>query len=205
MAKEPRPGRVKTRLTPPYTPADAARLAAAALADTLAAVAVAPAQRRIVALDGAPGPWLRPGFDVVPQGRGALDARIAAVLAAVTGPIVVVGMDTPQLTTRLLDLSWARHDAWLGPALDGGFWLLGLAVPDPVLVRGIAMSRPDTGAHLLARLQAARLRIGLLPLLRDVDTATDADAVAALAPWTEFAAAHRELAAPISSALPPGR
>jgi glycosyltransferase A (GT-A) superfamily protein (DUF2064 family) len=187
-------------LTPPYPPAHAARLAVAALADTLAAVAQAAAQSRVIALDGAPGPWVPPGFVVVPQGSGSLDVRIAAVLAGVTGPVAVVGMDTPQVTAALLHLSWARHDAWLGPALDGGFWLLGLAVPDPALVRGIAMSRPDTGAHLLARLHAARLRVGRLPVLRDVDTAADADAVAALAPTTRFAAVHAELAA--SSRLP---
>ncbi|GAB2471058.1 hypothetical protein GCM10027162_78090 [Streptomyces incanus] len=71
IAKEPRPGRVKTRLTPPFTPGQAAELAEAALADTLHAVAATPAARRVLVLDGAPGPWLPPGFDVVPASARA--------------------------------------------------------------------------------------------------------------------------------------
>ena len=72
IAKEPVPGRVKTRLTPPCTPQEAA-----ALADTLHTVLKAPARRRVLALDGTPGPWLPPGYDVVAQSSGGLDERIA--------------------------------------------------------------------------------------------------------------------------------
>ncbi|CAM5579726.1 hypothetical protein SVIOM342S_07620 [Streptomyces violaceorubidus] len=86
IAKQPRPGRVKTRLTPPFTPAEAAALAEAALADTLGAVAATPARRRVLVLDGDPGPWLPPGFDVVPQGAGGLDARLADAFAGCAGP-----------------------------------------------------------------------------------------------------------------------
>ncbi|MDG4866242.1 glycosyltransferase, partial [Streptomyces sp. T-3] len=64
IAKEPLPGRVKTRLTPPFTPVEAAELAEAALTDTLAVVRALPARRRILVLDGRPGPWLPPGFEV---------------------------------------------------------------------------------------------------------------------------------------------
>src|SRR5260370_98208 len=75
IAKEPVPGRVKTRLTPAYTPAEAAELAEAALADTLAAVASVSVTRKILALAGSPGRWLPPGFDVIVQrgggGRGS--------------------------------------------------------------------------------------------------------------------------------------
>ncbi|MGC1756862.1 MAG: glycosyltransferase, partial [Trebonia sp.] len=67
IAKEPRPGRVKTRLTPPFTPQDAASLAEGALADTLAAAAAARMTRHVLALDGAPGDWLPAGFDVIGQ------------------------------------------------------------------------------------------------------------------------------------------
>ena len=81
IAKEPVPGRVKTRLTPPYTPAEAAELAEAALTDTLAAVASAPVARRVLALAGTPGRWLPPGFDVIGQRGGGLDERIAWALA----------------------------------------------------------------------------------------------------------------------------
>ena len=77
IAKEPLPGRVKTRLTPPFTAREAAALAEASLTDTLRAVAATPATRRVLVLDGTPGPWLPPGFDVVPQGPGGLDERLA--------------------------------------------------------------------------------------------------------------------------------
>ena len=193
IAKEPVPGRVKTRLTPPCTPEQAAGVAAAAIADTLAAVAAAPARRRVVVLDGRPGDWLPTGFDVVPQSGGGLDERIADALSRVDGPVLLVGMDTPQVTPELLAVDPAR-DAWFGPATDGGFWALGLAEADPRLVRGVAMSRDDTGALQLARLRDADLDVGMMPELLDVDTAVDADAVAARAPSTRFAAAWRAVA-----------
>ncbi|MDT0433214.1 MULTISPECIES: DUF2064 domain-containing protein [Streptomyces] len=187
IAKEPRPGRVKTRLTPPFTPVEAAALAEAALADTLAAVLAAPARRRVLVLDGAPGPWLPPGFDVVPQRDGGLDERLAAAFAGCRGPALLIGMDTPQVTPELLTVDFAECDAYLGPAVDGGFWALGLAAPDPALLRGVPMSTPHTGAAQRARLDGAGLRVRELPRLRDVDTADDAVRVAAEAPDSRFA------------------
>ncbi|SCE32790.1 hypothetical protein GA0115246_114565, partial [Streptomyces sp. SolWspMP-sol7th] len=98
IAKEPRAGRVKTRLTPPFTPGQAAALAEASLTDTLRTVAATPATRRVLVLDGTPGPWLPPGFDVVPQCAGGLDERLAAAFAGCAGPALLIGMDTPQVT-----------------------------------------------------------------------------------------------------------
>jgi uncharacterized protein len=197
IAKEPLPGRVKTRLTPPYSPQQAARLAEASLADTLHTLAVLPARRRVLVLAGRSGPWLPDdaGFETVPQSRGGLDARIAAAFAGCDGPALLVGMDTPQLTAAhlagpLAPDGFLRYDAWFGPALDGGFWALGMAEPDPALVRGVPMSTDRTGAVQRARLVAAGLRVGDLPVLRDVDTAADAAAIAAEAPAGRFAAAH---------------
>ncbi|MGV9231515.1 TIGR04282 family arsenosugar biosynthesis glycosyltransferase [Streptomyces nigra] len=191
IAKEPRPGRVKTRLTPPFTPEEAATLAEAALADTLDTVARTPARRRVLVLDGTPGPWLPPGFDVVPQSGGGLDERLAAAFAACDGPALLIGMDTPQVTPELLTVDWADCDAYFGPARDGGFWVLGLAEPDPDRLRGVPMSQPYTGAAQRARL--AGLRVRDLPALRDVDTAHDAGLVAADAPGGRFATALTRL------------
>lgn len=188
IAKEPRPGRVKTRLNPPFTPEEAAELAEAALADTLRTVAAAPASRRILVLDGAPGPWLPPGFDVVPQCSGGLDERLADAFAHCTGPALLIGMDTPQVTPELLTVYFTRCDGYFGPAEDGGFWALVLARPDPALMQGVPMSTPLTGAVQREQLVAAGLRVRELPCLRDVDTAADAHAVAALAPHGRFAA-----------------
>jgi len=185
IAKEPRPGRVKTRLTPPFTPQEAAALAEAALADTLDAVARTPAHRRVLVLEGTPGPWLPAGFEVVRQCAGGLDERLAAAFASCEGPALLIGMDTPQVTPDLLTVDFTDCDAWFGPAEDGGFWALGLAEPDPALLRGVPMSVPHTGAAQRARL--AGLRVRDLPRLRDVDTAYDAELVAKAAPGSRFA------------------
>ena len=130
LAKEPVPGRVKTRLTPPFTPAQAAALAEASLADTLAALPV---------------------------------------------PVVLIGMDTPQVTAGLLEaavepLARTMADSAFGPAEDGGFWMLGLRLPDPDLTLGVPMSEPVTGRAQLVRLIQAGLRIHMTPELVDVDT-----------------------------------
>ncbi|MCB5170361.1 DUF2064 domain-containing protein [Streptomyces bambusae] len=195
IAKAPVPGRAKTRLTPPFTPAQAAGLAEAALADTLAAVLATPARRHVLVLDGTPGPWLPPGIEVVPQRGHGLDERLVAAFADCAGPALLIGMDTPQVTPELLApaLAFDGCDAWFGPADDGGFWALGLAAPDPELLIGVPMSAPETGAVQYERLREAGLRTGLLPLLRDVDTAADAAAVAALAPAGRFGTLHRQL------------
>jgi len=192
IAKEPVPGRVKTRLTPHYSPEQAAALAEAALADTLDAVLRCPAERHVLVLDGRPGPWLPLGFDVVPQVAGGLDERLAAAFGACRGPALLVGMDTPQVTPALLAPALegtGRADAWLGPAADGGFWALGLTRPDPELLRGVPMSTPQTGRVQYERLAGAGLSVRLLPQLRDVDTPADAEEVARLVPGSRFAAA----------------
>jgi uncharacterized protein len=198
IAKAPAPGRSKTRLCPPCTPKQAAELAAAALGDTLAAVAAAPARRRIVALDGDPDGWLPRGFELHPQCGGGLGERLGDALVAAGGPALVVGMDTPQLSPALLGLAAARLgepgvDAVLGPALDGGYWTIGLRRPDPAVFHGVPMSSSDTGAAQWSRLAQLGLRTAELPALRDVDTIADAVAVARERPSTRFAAALRRL------------
>lgn len=200
IAKQPVPGKVKTRLAPPCTYEQAATLAAAALADTLHTLLLVPARRRVLVLDGQPGPWLPPGFEIMPQRGGLLDERLAWAFAAARGPALLVGMDTPQVTPDLLAVDWDGADAVFGPAADGGFWALGLRAPDPGLLRGVPMSTARTGAIQRARLVTAGLRVVDLPQLRDVDTAADALAVAREAPQSRFAARARELATALSRA-----
>lgn len=189
IAKAPAPGRVKTRLTPVYSPEEAARLAEAALVDTLAAVLATPAHHRVLVLDGAPGRWLTSGIEVVPQCAGGLDERLAHAFGLCQGPALLIGMDTPQVTPELLTtgLELSTGGAAFGPADDGGFWALGLADPDPALLRGVPMSVPETGAVQRRRLTLAGLTVRDLPQLRDVDTPQDARLVAAKAPHTRFA------------------
>ena len=107
LAKEPIPGRVKTRLAPAVGAAGAARLAEAALIDTLQAVAEAAldgGNRTLLALDGKPGDWVPPGFGVVPQRGTGLAERLAAAFADAAGAALLVGMDTPQITPGDADL-----------------------------------------------------------------------------------------------------
>ncbi|MEU7862794.1 TIGR04282 family arsenosugar biosynthesis glycosyltransferase [Nonomuraea sp. NPDC049141] len=196
IAKEPVPGKVKTRLIPPFTPREAAALAAAALEDTLRTVARVPDARHVLALDGTPGAWLPESFTVLPQRGRGLDQRLAAAFddahRLLPAPIVLIGMDTPQVTPGLLTTALSLlgdHEAVFGPAADGGFWLLGLHVPDPALLLGVPMSEPTTGEVLLRRLTQAGLSVASMPCLTDVDTAADVFAVAALSPRSAFAAA----------------
>ncbi|MEO3889352.1 TIGR04282 family arsenosugar biosynthesis glycosyltransferase [Nonomuraea sp. B5E05] len=196
IAKEPVPGKVKTRLVPPLTPEEAAAVAGAALEDTLRAVAQVPAVRRVLVLDGAPGAWLPSGFTVLPQRGGGLDERLAAAFEdayrLLPVPVVLIGMDTPQVTPDLLAEAVALldgRDAVFGPANDGGFWLLGLRDPDPALLLGVPMSEPDTGEIQLRRMEEAGMSVASLPCLTDVDTMADAIEVAALAPRSRYAAA----------------
>jgi rSAM/selenodomain-associated transferase 1 len=217
IAKAPVPGRVKTRLTPPFTPVQAARLARSALEDTLHAVAAADATAKLLVLDGRPdSAWLPAGFLIVPQVSGTLDRRLNAAFETAAhadpGPVLLVGIDTPQITPGLLDAclptddgTGAGHDAVFGPASDGGFWTLGFRRPREVrlddLLVGVPMSTAETGAFQLRRLREAGLRTRILPELRDVDTAADAEEVAALQPGGRFAATLRSMTA---TALPVG-
>ena len=198
IAKAPAAGRSKTRLCSPCTPEQAAALAEASLRDTIAAIAAAPARRRVVALEGEPDGWLRPGFDLHRQRGNGLAERLGEALAAAGGPALVVGMDTPQLSAPLLQEAARRLtapgvDAVLGPAVDGGYWTIGLRRPDRSVFSGVPMSRADTFVAQRSRLDSLGLRTALLPPLRDVDTIEDAAAVARTSPNTEFAAALRRL------------
>jgi glycosyltransferase A (GT-A) superfamily protein (DUF2064 family) len=211
LAKEPRPGKVKTRLHSCFTPGEAAELAAASLADTIAAVQDSRAERRILAWDGDPAGWSH-GFDVVSQPDGDLGARLAAAFAAaaggtggvsaangrrsaeVTRSTLLIGMDTPQVSPKLLDTTWDGADAVLGLCEDGGFWAIGLRGVNPHRVfEGIPMSTSRTGSAQLARLADLGLRVALLPPLRDVDEPSDAEAVADRFPHLRFSRRYAEL------------
>ncbi|HEY5855811.1 MAG TPA: DUF2064 domain-containing protein [Aldersonia sp.] len=192
VAKAPVAGQVKTRLAPPLSLVEAAHLAAAALLDTLGAVACAPVRHRVVALTGdlAAAELAEDvaaalaGFDVVEQRGATFAARLAhahADTAQRTGvPVLQIGMDTPQLDAELLTrsaetLAGPGVDAVLGPAADGGWWALGLCAADVAAgLTTVRMSTADTGAATLAMLRDRGQRTRLLPELVDVDHPADA-------------------------------
>lgn len=206
IAKAPLPGLAKTRLVPDLGESGAAALARASLEDTLWAVVEASARRRVLVLDGDPGPepsWLPRvagrEIEVFPQREGGLGDRLAGALGD-TGatPALLVGMDTPQITASLLEasmaeLSAAGVDAVLGPASDGGWWAIGVREANEVLFDGVPMSNEMTGAGQRRRLTQLGLSFRELEQLRDVDTLEDARAVAAANPWTRMASALWEL------------
>lgn len=207
VAKAPVAGQAKTRLTTRLSREAAADLAAAALLDTLAAVQATPAACRVVAFTGELAHAQRNAelrqaledFTVVPQ-RGERFAdrlvaahRDAAAMAGGTAGVLQIGMDTPQVTPTLLSAAaeaLSTVDAVLGPALDGGWWCLGVRRPELAeTLAGVPMSCADTGRRTLAALRRAGARVQLLAELRDVDTPDDITAVARAAPNSRFAAA----------------
>jgi len=130
IAKTPRPGHVKTRLTPPLSAEEVCAVAWACLSDTLAAAAAVPSRRHVLLLAGEPGSWAPESFEIIPQVAGGLGERLAAGFDAVADDAIVIAMDTPQVDpatlTRALRALGSTHDTVLGPAADGGYWLLGL-------------------------------------------------------------------------------
>jgi uncharacterized protein len=207
VAKAPVPGLAKTRLAATVGPEAAADIAAAALLDTLDAVAAAPVAARVVALTGEPQRAARASeltdrlgdFTVVNQRGDTFADRLAnahadAFTAAGPNPVLQIGMDTPQVTGELIahcaDALLAAP-AVLGMAADGGWWVLGVHSPATAeVLRGVPMSQPDTGERTLRAIRATGLRVGLLEALRDVDTLADVDAVRrACPPGSRFAAA----------------
>lgn len=184
IAKEPRPGAVKTRLCPPCTPEEAAAAAAAALVDTLDAVdalalATPTALDRVLLFEGDPVEWLRPGWRTVPQRGGGLDDRLANGFRDL-GPGVIVGMETPHVVPAVrgaLEAIACGTDA-IGLAVDGGYWAVGLHAVDDRALQGVPMSTSHTGIAQLRRLHQLGRSVRRLPLARDLDTFDDLVAAA---------------------------
>jgi uncharacterized protein len=190
VAKAPEPGKAKTRLAASIGDRLAAEIAAAALLDTLDAVATAPVAARVVALtgnlDAAAGAAdiLRrlESFTVIGQRGDDFADRLAnahADAGTLDGgyPVLQIGMDTPQVTDRLL-ASCARRllqaQAVLGLARDGGWWVLGLRTAGTAeCLRGVPMSKPETGAFTLKALRDNGIDVSSVEPLTDVDVVDD--------------------------------
>jgi rSAM/selenodomain-associated transferase 1 len=186
MVKAPRAGAVKTRLAPPLTSAGAASLAACFARDTVEAarraaravvVAYAPDDGRdaLEALFGDGLLWFA-------QRGGDLGARIESAasdaFARGLGPAVVVGTDSPTLPPAFVErafasLSAGEADVALGPAEDGGYYLVGLRRPFAGLFRGVEWSTPRAYAQTAGNAARTGLRVLELPRWYDVDTPAD--------------------------------
>jgi hypothetical protein len=188
MAKSPRPGQVKTRLCPPLSPADAAALHTAFLRDTLdrlrrlanveVAVAYTPAEDRPL-FDATCAPAL-----LLPQPDGDLGTRLTSIFATLCARgfrgVVAIGADTPTLPLAFVQSALERLgrpdvDAVIGPAHDGGYYLIGLNRAQPAVFRDIPWSTDGVYAATMDRAVEARVRIARLPAWSDVDTVADLD------------------------------
>jgi glycosyltransferase A (GT-A) superfamily protein (DUF2064 family) len=194
LAKEPKAGLVKTRLQTRFSAGEAAQLAAAAISDTQRAVRASRIPRRILCWDGDPSNFTD-GFEFLPQRIGTLNDRLAGAFADIdrhrSARVLLIGMDTPQISSTLLEADWEDCDAVLGLSDDGGFWAIGLRTPDAARVfAGIEMSTNRTGSAQLARLLSLGYSVKLLPPLRDIDEPADAAYVADRFPGLEFSQRH---------------
>ncbi|ORA19650.1 TIGR04282 family arsenosugar biosynthesis glycosyltransferase [Mycobacterium arosiense] len=201
VAKAPEPGRAKTRLAASVGDRVAAEIAAAALLDTLDAVAAAPVAARVVALTGDPAGAANAAeirrrlasFTVIPQRGDDFAARLsnAHVDAADGLPVLQIGMDTPQVSADLLAACARRlleSPAVLGPARDGGWWALGVGEPAMAdCLRTVPMSVPDTGKLTLKALRDNGVDVVTVQTLPDVDVVDDVAVVReACAPASRF-------------------
>ncbi len=193
IAKEPLPGRVKTRLCPPLTPREAADVARACLTDTFEAVLEWCGRhedvRAVALIDGEPGAWIPEGFEIVHQRGDGLGSRLASGFDDL-GPGLIIGMDTPGAGAHFdaaIDALRRGRDA-IGFTFDGGYWGIALATVDAAVFEGVPMSTESTGRQQLAQLVRLGRRPEHLPPVHDLDTIDDLEAVAAEVPGGRLAA-----------------
>ncbi len=203
VAKAPVPGLAKTRLGAVVGNEAAAELAAAGLLDTLEASRSATPDC-VIALTGdvdhaARSHEIRAAladWTVVRQrGEGFAERLVNAHRDAGEGAVLQIGMDTPQVTAAMLTEAASlleQHDAVVGPADDGGWWVLGRHSADQVdAVRGVPMSTETTCKDTERALTSQGLDVGTTRTLQDVDLVADAQEVADGAPHTRFAQVWR--------------
>jgi hypothetical protein len=187
FAKQPLPGRVKTRMTPPLSPEEAADLYSSMLLDVLDKCCRLPAAELLLLYENQPGSReffssLFPEEALFPQTGEGLGERLenAFSLAFSRGcrRAVVIGSDSPDLPIRHIEnafrlLEGGGQDAVFGPTEDGGYYLLGLTSPQPLLFRDIPWSTHKVLEASLEKCSEAGLRAELLPRWYDLDTADD--------------------------------
>ena len=211
MLKFPRPGTVKTRLAPALGELRACEFYRTLVAHTLAEVRQF-AARGDVAVEarvaGAPDEaaaraWLGGAVTIRDQGDGDLGARMeraaAAAFAEGAGAVVVIGGDCPQLTATQLEQAFAalaQKDAVIGPAVDGGYYLIGLRRPLPSLFRGIAWSGAEVLTQTLTAARALSVDVAQLATLGDIDVPDD------LPLWAKTPAARAAGAGGVSVIIP---
>ena len=186
MARAPSPGRVKTRLCPPLAPEEAAEFYDCLLRDVLGDLSRSERWDTWVAYAERSRDYFlklrEPRVALLPQRGASLGDRMHAVFVDLGGAgyrqVVLVGSDVPGLAktsvrTACEVLEQGRCDVALGPAHDGGYYLIGLNRPAEGLFRGVSWSTGSVLDQTLARARDLRLRTHLVSAAYDVDVAED--------------------------------
>ncbi len=187
FTRPPVPGQVKTRLIPALGPKGAAELhrhlAQGVLAWGLKLALLRPLGIEVRHDGGNPEEmraWLGPGPFLRPQGPGDLGQRMERALGEAlqegASRVILVGTDLPGLTDQHLNRALEalnERDLVLGPATDGGYYLVGLTRPAPEIFSGISWGGPRVLAQTLAAAQTAGLEPALIPGLSDLDRPED--------------------------------
>lgn len=181
--KVPRPGAVKTRLAATMGEAAALESYRRILSTTLERIADRTSvELRFSPEDGAPevAQWLRPSWSAAPQGTGDLGQRLDRAFTEAFREgfrrVAVIGSDSPDLTSADVTTAFEaldRSDVVLGPAEDGGYWLLAVRRPCPFLFRGIPWSTPGVLEETRRKAESAGLKVERLRTLSDIDTEAD--------------------------------
>lgn len=186
MAKRPRPGKTKTRLTPAMTPEDAAGLYEAMLLDTISILSVRDDCTPIIAVDEPESAdWFAqaaPGVAQLLQGQGALGDRLNRVMTNAFdlgfSRVFAINSDGPDLPQSHLDdalrgLDHPETDLVFGPNADGGYYLIGWKTPWPEVVLDVTMSTPTVLQDTLAIAERLGARVHLGREWFDVDVPAD--------------------------------
>jgi len=187
--KAPRPGAVKTRLAESLGTEAACAAYRQVVQTLLRHLATLPNVELCFTPDDAAAEinlWRHKTWNLAPQGDGDLGSRLerASTRAFANGAqrIVIIGSDCPVVSPTDIEAAWSAlrtHDVVLGPATDGGYWLVGLRAAQPTLFADISWSTRAVLRETLDRARAASLTTHLLRELSDVDTLSD---------WQQFLA-----------------
>jgi rSAM/selenodomain-associated transferase 1 len=201
FAKAPRPGRVKTRLVPPLTHDEAAAFARLCLEESLRRFRAEVPAAWTLFLDEPPESWCSEianayGIAIAEQGEGDLGERLHRAfrgLLATSSRVVMIGSDSPTLDPAWIASALARlesADVVLGPARDGGCYLIGMRRDPGTILDEITWSSSRVCDQIRARASGAGARLAMLPEWYDLDEASDLERAArdvsacpAIQPW----------------------
>ena len=183
FVKAPRPGHVKTRIAEVIGPQPAADAYLALVGILIGNLRTLPNVEVRYTPDDAYleiPQWVQPTWKTAPQGQGDLGGRLANAFREGfrngADRVVIIGSDAPEISREDIEAAWSAlddQDLVLGPAEDGGYWLIGLKSEQPALFDGISWSSSAVFKETMDRARAGGLKVHLLRKLHDIDTIED--------------------------------